>query len=253
MAEYPLLDAYIETKRNLWAETSLRSARSKLKTCLLISSDLDPKILIDTLKSRNFTLYTIKTYFILASKFESEVFHTDRIAEFQRMNPYIFRNAYQDRETIMTERDFEDILNRAPNYKIYNLVILLGKCGLRKSEALVAKWGDIHGNMIQVIGKGRKLRRVPIDPAWFQKVEGSSIVGGIQGDLKFFRKDISFTFQDFRAFYATRLVETPGISIKSAAKFLGHSNIQTTSRYLRVDEERAKDIVLAEMNKNVAL
>lgn len=39
---------------------------------------------------------------------------------------------------------------------------VLYSCGLRRSELLNLRWGDVHPDYIRVVGKGNKMRRVPI-------------------------------------------------------------------------------------------
>jgi integrase len=49
-------------------------------------------------------------------------------------------------------------------------------------------------------------------------------------------------FHDLRREFASRLLETPGVSLHDVADWVGHSNVTTTSRYLRTTGVRRQHI-----------
>lgn len=49
-------------------------------------------------------------------------------------------------------------------------------------------------------------------------------------------------FHDLRREFASRLLETPGVSLHDVADWVGHSNVTTTSRYLRTTAVRREHI-----------
>jgi site-specific recombinase XerC len=57
-------------------------------------------------------------------------------------------------------------------------------------------------------------------------------------------KRFGFSHHDIRAFYATSVVNTPGLNIKDAALVLGHNSVLTTQRYIRSDYTKVSTILL---------
>lgn len=241
------IDSYLESHKNYWAPTTLKSVRSKLITLEGLSKKLDPEELFEKLQANQFGLYTIQSYFTIGKAYEKDILKTENIANFMKKKSYVFRNAYQDKEARMTSIEFKRILKQVEKMnkpELFNLVMLLGKCGLRRTEALEAKWTDIKGDELEVCGKGGKFRRVPIRPTWFKEVSHERIAGEAKGHLYFFRILCEYGFHDFRSYYATKMINKKGLSIKDVAKLLGHTSILTTQRYLRMDFERVKQVVL---------
>lgn len=243
------IEDYINLKKGLWAETTCSTAVWKLKVCEQISPELDPRDIFDGLKFKQKKLYTIKTYLIIAAGYEKFLKGTEHIKQFLKDNAYVFRHAYQEKTRRMSEEDYATILKEVENSpNLYNLMILLGRCGLRKSEALEAKWSDIdtRRHLLKVQGKGNKLRHVPILSSWLKQcgvVGSDKIVGSRNGCFSYFKRS-PFSFHDFRAFYATKIMNTQGCSIKDAQLMLGHTSIATTQKYLRADLESAKVKIL---------
>jgi integrase len=248
----PLLEKvnfYIDSKKFLWSVNSQASARSRLRTCVLISESLDPREIFEELSRSKKHLYTIKTTLITASGFEKFLKNTNRIAEFMREYAFHFRNAYQDRTIRMTEEDFKKIVLSAPNDATHNMLVLLGYCGLRKSEALAARWEDFDPERyeLQVRGKGKKIRFLPLNPRWFRGSATSGLIAdGSQNSFRKFIRQSGYSFRDFRAYFATKMVKHRELTIKDAQELLGHSSIETTQRYVRVDRERVKHVLLKE-------
>ena len=53
---------------------------------------------------------------------------------------------------------------------------------------------------------------------------------------------VGLHFHDLRREFASRLLETPGVSLHDVADWVGHSNVTTTSRYLRTTGVRRQHI-----------
>lgn len=236
-----LVNEYIESKRNLWSETTLKSVKAKLITCihLGINTDLYNQLILQG-KGR----YTAQIYLTLTSNFEQEMLNTSNIRQFISKNKQLFRNAYKFKETAVKQEQYAVLLKTASvDKKLHNLCYLMGSCGLRLSEALNARWADIkEGSLLNVVGKGDKQRFVPISVNPLQKAEesGEYIVGPKTPFRRFFRHQ-SINPHSLRAYYATRI--TQALSPFEAAKVLGHSSINTTMRYVRTDlNEIAKKI-----------
>lgn len=241
---------YVESKRDIWSDTTLASALSKLRA---VSSDgIDNpgaafKRMVAQGRHRNY----IHNTFIVVSKFEREIRGTDRFAKFLIEEKAAFKNCYQPKTKDIKPEELEAYLNAyligpKKNDAMYNLLILMGHAGLRVHEAMRAKWEDISEDYISVVGKGRKVRKVPFDGATLVKSELNP-TGKIIKKLAyryFFKRDMSeWTPHDFRAHYITAMCQVPGLSTKDVALLAGHSDIKTTEKYMRADLTRITKVL----------
>lgn len=130
------------------------------------------------------------------------------------------------------------------------LVLLCSHAGLRVSEALGVRQNDIQGRTLVVHGKGGKVRRVPLGARVRQALAGLSPV---DADGRFFDWDYGqATYRagkafkaagfEWRGFHAAR--KHSGTRLYQATKdftrvglFLGHSSVDTTRRYVAVQED----------------
>lgn len=77
-----------------------------------------------------------------------------------------------------------------PESTTYRLIVLLLGTGLRRSELANARWQDIEGDTLRVVGKGRKVRRVLIPPealALLNRPSGHPTILGLTSD-KLYRR-----------------------------------------------------------------
>jgi site-specific recombinase XerD len=163
-------------------------------------------------------------------------------------------------ERIEVEKLRQRILDDG-NFRLYLAVTILGYAGLRINELVNLKVSDILINkkIIYVIGKREKFRIVPIN----QKVETvineyyrnnilhdndyifKSRKGGhisknvINRDLKKYTLEIKP--HDLRHYFSFLLIKR--LSIHEVASILGHSKLETTLKYLRIDENEMKEKV----------
>lgn len=144
------------------------------------------------------------------------------------------------------------------------LLVLIYGCGLRISEALSLRLGDIlDGDVIVITGKGNKQRQVPLLPVIRQAVEdyakscphdvrgNTPLFVGVRGkplnasifqlQLRKLRQSFnlpeSTTPHAFRHSFATHLLSAGG-DLRSIQELLGHASLSTTQRYTHVDKER---------------
>lgn len=144
------------------------------------------------------------------------------------------------------------------------LLTLIYGCGLRISEALSLKGGDVEGaDSITITGKGNKQRVVPVLPLvkeaiadymkqcpfGFEKTtplfygqRGKPLNPSIfQLQLRKLRNLLnlpeSTTPHAFRHSFATHLLSAGG-DLRSIQELLGHASLSTTQRYTHVDKER---------------
>jgi len=144
------------------------------------------------------------------------------------------------------------------------LTVLIYGCGLRISEALNLNYGQRPlGDVITILGKGRKERQVPVLPVVVAAIadyaahcpfafepEGALFVG-LQGkrlDAAVFQKKLrslraqlglpeSATPHALRHSFATHLL-SDGADLRSIQELLGHASLSTTQRYTHVDRAR---------------
>jgi site-specific recombinase XerD len=148
----------------------------------------------------------------------------------------------------------------------YFLILIGSLTGLRVSEAASIKIGDISENSIKVIGKGRKLRVIPIgkrgraaidelirlkEGVMNQPVTPDSFLFLNRNNKQFTRHAIArrFTYwrkrsgikrqinyHSTRHFFATFLLNS-GFNLAEVQKFLGHSSPTITAMYLHFTEQ----------------
>ena len=146
------------------------------------------------------------------------------------------------------------------------LFSLLYGCGLRISEALALNVGDVPRSgsamALRVIGKGSKMRMVPILPAvanalsfWlnlypdpqpnrplFTGARGRRLNPGVaQRSMRDYRRQAGLpahtTPHALRHSFATHLLDG-GADLRSIQDLLGHASLSTTQRYTSVEAER---------------
>ncbi len=151
-----------------------------------------------------------------------------------------------------------------------SMLELLYSSGLRVSELVSIKLGDIHfdAGFIRVLGKGSKERIVPVNMRALEKIKDYSekerpeILKKKQSPYLFVtRNGSAMTRQRFwqtlkaigkqagielsphtvRHCFATHLLEG-GADLRSLQKMLGHSDISTTQIYTKVTTDRIKKV-----------
>ena len=237
--------SYVETKRGSWSRSTIDTAYFKLRT--IASAGLEPQVLIKTLRLKGLSPYSIKTYFILASQFEEATKKTSKIRQWMSANRLVFKNVYKKKERSMSDEQFEALLKKAETNDIYNFLILMGKAGLRKSEAFAVSFRDLKDDRIEVVsGKGGKQRFVPFSREWLKRSNdllNQTILPKNLPYQKFF-DETEFTPHDLRAYYATKVANIQGMSVEDARDLLGHEDIRTTAKYLRANKNRQQTLIM---------
>ena len=178
---------------------------------------------------------------------------------------------------VLTEDELQRMLNaaRADNYRDYVLLAVMAGCGLREAEVVGLKLSDFRdaGNdavMLRVLGKGDKIRNVPISPDLWRLVQRFVLLSGrslnshadarkpllasrvgkdkplttrsVQNIVKKYVRAAGITKpispHSIRHTVGTNMAvnEAPLLVIQ---QFLGHSDPKTTMRYIRRAEELA--------------
>jgi integrase/recombinase XerD len=178
---------------------------------------------------------------------------------------------------VLTEDELQRMLNaaRAENYRDYVLLAVMAGCGLREAEVVGLKLSDFQdsGNetvMLRVLGKGDKIRNVPISPDLWRLVQRYVLLSGrslnshtdarkplltsrvgkdkplttrsVQNIIKKYVRAAGITKpispHSIRHTVGTNMAvnEAPLLVIQ---QFLGHSDPKTTMRYIRRADELA--------------
>jgi len=148
----------------------------------------------------------------------------------------------------------------------FAMITLIYGCGLRISEATSITKNDIKGDYISVLGKGNKVRSIPIldvvkesiekylehcpfnitsDSCLFLGTRGKKInVSVFQNQIRKIRTNLglpaSVTPHAFRHSFATHLLSN-GADLRSIQELLGHKNLSTTQIYTSVDSKKILD------------
>jgi integrase/recombinase XerD len=178
---------------------------------------------------------------------------------------------------VLTEEELSRMLNaaRASNYRDYVMLAVMAGCGLREAEVVGLRIGDfreaaVDRVLLRVLGKGDKVRNVPISPDLWRLVQRfvlltersftshpdsrkplfTSRVGkdkplttrSVQNIVKKYVRAAGITKaispHSIRHTVGTNMAvnEAPLLVIQ---QFLGHSDPKTTMRYIRRAEELA--------------
>lgn len=150
------------------------------------------------------------------------------------------------------------------------MIELLYSSGLRVSELIAIKLGDIHfeAGFIKVLGKGSKERVIPVNLRAIERIkqymdqERPEILKKKQSQYLFVTKrgrpmtrqrfwqmlkaigrraNIDLSPHTIRHCFATHLLEG-GADLRSLQKMLGHSDISTTQIYTKVTTDRIKKV-----------
>lgn len=138
------------------------------------------------------------------------------------------------------------------------LLLLCAHAGLRITEALNLRVHDIQGNRVTVTGKGGKTRVVPLGKRLREALHGLSALddAGVLFDWSYaqatYRMQKAFRAAGhadaWRGFHAAR--KHSGTRLYTATKdftrvglFLGHSSVDTTRRYVAVEQDDVADEV----------
>jgi integrase len=128
-----------------------------------------------------------------------------------------------DKEPRILEVDeLRTLIQAAITDQEWLMVHLLIYTGMRRNEVRTLRWEDVSATSLRVIGKGDKLRHVPLHPR-LQEVlvearhKGSAVIAGPHGEplsetgiwnrLERVRGEIDCSFHDFRRTVATSLAE----------------------------------------------
>jgi site-specific recombinase XerD len=168
--------------------------------------------------------------------------------------------------TILSPQEVGRLLQAlpAPHWRLVGRVLY--GCGLRLSEALHLRVGDIAGQRrcLHVrLGKGQKDRRVPLSEGlldelrafWRLQRPSALFFANVHGQAfsptslqRVFQRAVAeagltrhVTVHTLRHCYATHLLEA-GTDLFTLQRLLGHSSLSTTARYLHLRSEHLRQV-----------
>lgn len=165
---------------------------------------------------------------------------------------------------VLSRREIDAVLAVVTNEKHKTMIALAYSSGLRVSELVSLKVGDLdfNQNLIHVRqGKGGKdrmtilSRNLDLDSFSLGKSAGDYLFESVRGGRlttrsiqKAFKKACEksglqkqASFHSLRHSFATHLVEK-GVNLRYIQELLGHNNIQTTQRYTQVAQSHLKNV-----------
>ncbi len=196
-------------------------------------------------------------------------------------NPFsTFKNTYQEtaaERTILTQKEIQCLYEVTINDQERAMLSLAYGCGLRAAELEAMNVQDIRlrdGILIIPKGKGNKRRTIPLSPGVREDLKNyyhgqrSELVsdpeeqafmihskgGRMRGYTwnKYLKRIIErmdnpmieskgISLHSLRHSIATHLLEN-GIAVEQVRLFLGHSQLETTEQYTRVNQEQLKQL-----------
>lgn len=196
------------------------------------------------------------------------------------INPFgTFKNTYQEKATeriILTQSEIQQLYETTINDQERAILSLAYGCGLRAAELEAVNIQDIKlrdGILIVPKGKGNKRRTIPLSPGvkedlknyfyghrpTLQSEDEMSFMLNRNGQRmrtytwnKYLKRIIERTegitiqskqisLHSLRHSIATHLLEN-GIAVEQVRLFLGHSMLETTEQYTRINREQLKQL-----------
>ncbi len=209
---------YLDERKLVWTSATYKAALSRFK-----HFSMDAEAVYRKMLEQGYKPYYIKVSFVMFSgymewyKAHGGATHKNVYKEFLERNKQLFRNAYEDKYTTLSVRDFLSEYSMA-SPDMQTVLVLLGIAGCRLSEIYT-----FDGKT--VMGKGGKRRAIFI-PQGFQVQEKVTL------NPHAIRRALKHTPHAYRKLSADTWFKK-GLDIKTVQVLLGHSSLQATQRYLR--------------------
>jgi integrase/recombinase XerD len=255
-----------------YSESTIGTYSDALKTFLRFYEDKDVSEISndDLIKFNN--AYILKNKF--SSSYQNQVVNAIKLfyraVELRNMDVDLIYRPKTEHvlPNVLSKEEIRAILHAHSNIKHRAMLSLIYSCGLRRSELLNLKLGDIdskRGLLIIRKAKGKKDRIAPLSPKiltllreyfvacrpkeWLfegqtkgQKYDESSLAGVLKQALEKCRISKPVTLHWLRHSYATHLLEN-GTDLRYIQEILGHSRSTTTEIYTFVSNKSIQKVV----------
>jgi len=222
-----LLQAYLDSKKDQWSETTTKSVASKLKSIDTAYLPLDPASLHADLVRQGYGAYSVKQMMLLAAQVckygvASGVLPSEAYTGFLKTRSRLFANAYTPKKVPASFEEAVTAIKSMGCAASRDFAIGLLVSGLRISEA--SKLVDST-----VIGKGNKLRSVP---------NAELVRHAPPKSIATFRRELAkatgLTPHQLRKLAATKFVKL-GAREAELCSIFGWSSYQTASIYIQAE------------------
>lgn len=210
------IEAYINSKQNAWAPSTLASESARLYCLVHLIATMQPACLHAALKTK-YAPYTLKTVFTRIAEFKQFV-GDNSYKEFMQSNARLFKNAYTKKTVGMDFTEATSRIAEIANEPVRKIAELMLTTGLRVHEAMK------YDGSGEVIGKGLKKRPV------FSNVRITEAPGyhTIRRELA----KVGLCPHDLRKLAATKLADS-GMRNVDLMEVMGWSSMETASSYLQ--------------------
>lgn len=231
-----LIDKYIQAHKLSWADSTLRSEKSRLYAISDILNG-DAESLWQELKQRGMKPYASLTTWIRTCHFfnwliENEHdYHTQRnhYSDFRKRNKRLFKYCYQRRLPTMHYAQAKRLIDGLSDSRVRETASLLLMSGLRASEA-----HKIQGET--VVGKGNRPRLLSL-PKGAKRTKIS--YWKLYSVLK---RETGLKPHDLRKLFLSRVVEL-GASPFELCEIAGWSDVKTAASYIKISDGRIKELI----------
>lgn len=220
-----VIEKYIESNRNAWSHTTLRSERSRLLSQAEALFQ-EPEKVFEKLKGTR-SPYGLKTLFIRLSNVcqfavENNLMEVNKYERFLKTNRNAFKHVYRRKEVHLSYEQAKAAINRIKDQAAKRHAEVLLNSGCRISESYSISVDD------RVTGKGGKQRKVFNVPKDFQPTSQSKLRRELQ--------KVGLRPHDLRKLAATRASEN-GARPEDLCALFGWSSIATAYHYLQPRRE----------------
>lgn len=149
------------------------------------------------------------------------------------------------RRRILNKKEYIKLIESTDGY-VKDCLVFLANSGLRATEFVTLKPENIGEQFIEVVGKGRKFRRIPLNQTLHSVLKSNPHLNFIKSKDRTWVNRLciraakaagipKFSPHSLRRYFATQLYHQ-GVSLLIISRLLGHSSIQTTEIYLGLSD-----------------
>lgn len=229
---------FLKSKASAWADSTIKSETARLLSLIKRQPDfyLNPEAFWESMS--DLAPYTRQTTWIRGSTFASYLIDKgfiegpNKLEEWREQNARAFKNNYQRKTTAVSIDEARSLIRSIPNETIRAKCLQLLNGGLRYSESLTLRDGEVRG-------KGNKTRKVFVD---------SVAVEPTYWEVYSALKEVGLTPHMLRKIKATD-VSRKGARPEQLCALFGWTSFNTAQSYLNegTEEELKK---LMEKNNN---